>query len=237
MTNYMKLANAKGRDAVIGFGGVRSAAAPTLGLPGVTLAFRRYLAASDQCTDDALRRALGDDYAQHLVDGDPELDIERIGQTIEQTMSVYLDADGALLQTEPRMVEVLLNPDGSERERRAPVDAPANVNGELPVRWSGRKIPIKDAVRRFTFRRTVQLQHVDGLTYDFLFAMADELQREQAVVLLGSGEKGTGPVILQSNGRAYRAFLSGETRGDAYRLMLHLSDMELKRPAVAAATT
>lgn len=235
MTNYMKLANAKGRDAIIGFRGIRAAAGPSLGVPGVTLEFRRYLVATDQCTDTALRQVHGDDYAQALIAGDPELDLERIGQTIEQTMTVYVDADGALLQSEPRVVEVVLNPDGSEKERRAPVDAAANINGELPVRWSGRKIPIADAVRRFSFRRAVQLQHVDGLTYDFLLAMATELEQEKAVMLLGSGDKGTGPLLLQSNGRAYRGFLSGETRGEAYRLLLHLSDMELKRPATTPA--
>jgi hypothetical protein len=236
MTNYLKLANAKGRDAVIGFRGVRASAGPTLGLPGVALEFRRYLVATDGCTDAALRRAHGDDYAQALIDGDPELDIERIGQTVEQTMTVYLDVDGTILLSEPRVVEVVLNPDGSEKERRAPVDAAANINGEVPVRWSGRKIPITDAVRRFSFRRSVQLHHVDGLTYDFLFAMATELEREQAVMLLGSGEKGTGPLLLQANGRAYRGFLSGETRGETYRLVLHLSDMELKRPGTTPVT-
>jgi hypothetical protein len=237
MNRYMKLANAKGRDAVIGFRGVRSADGPSLGVPGVSLTFKRYLAATDQCTDAALRRAHGEDYAQALIDGDPELDLERIGQAIEQTMLVYVDPDGAVLQVEPRIVEVLVNPDGTERERREPVDAAANINAELPVRWSGRKIPIQDAVRRFAFRRTVQLQHVDGLTYDFLHGMASELEKDKAVMLLGSGDKGMGPLILQSNGRAYRGFLSGETRGDAYRLLLHLSDLELKRPAAATPAT
>jgi hypothetical protein len=237
MNRYLKLANAKGRDAVIGFRGVRAPAPPTLGLPDITLTFRRYLIASDQTTDAAIQRAHGDDYAQALIDGDPEVDLERVGQTIEQTMQVYVDAEGAVLQAEPQMVELLLNPDGTERERRAPVDAPANINGEIPVRWSGRKIPIQDAVRRFAFRRTVQLQHVDGLTYDFLHAMATELERDGVVMLLGSGEKGTGPLMLQANGRAYRGFLSGETRGEAYRLLLHLSDLELKRPAESPATT
>ena len=237
MSRYMKLANAKGRDAVIGFRGVRALDAPSLGLPGVSLSFKRYLAATERCTDTALKRSHGDDYAQALIDGDPELDLERIGQTIEQTMLVYVDPDGAVVQAEPRIVEVLLNPDGTERERRAPVDAAANVNGELPVRWSGRKIPIRDAIRRFAFRRSIQLQHVDGLTFDFLHGMAAELEKEEAVVLLGSGDKGMGPLILQSNGRAYRGFLSGETRGDSYRLLLHLSDLELKRPAETHTTT
>ena len=67
--------------------------------------------------------------------------------------------------------------------------------------------------------------------------MAAELEQEEAVMLLGSGDKGMGPLILQSNGRAYRGFLSGETRGDAYRLLLPRSDLELKRPAVTPSTT
>jgi hypothetical protein len=112
------------------------------------------------------------------------------------------------------------------------MDVASNINGEVPVRWSGRKIPIKDAVRRFSFRRSVQLQHVDGLTYDFLYAMASELEKDKAVMLLGTGEKGAGPLIFQANGRAYRGFLSGQVQGEKYRLLLHLSDMELKKPTI-----
>jgi hypothetical protein len=146
-------------------------------------------------------------------------------------MTVYLDTKGAVLTSEPQVIELVLNPDGSEKERRSPVDVASNINSEVPVRWSGRKIPIKDAVRRFSFRRSVQLQHIDGLTYDFLFAMASELEKDKVVMLLGTGEKGAGPLIFQANGRAYRGFLSGEVQGEKYRLLLHLSDMELKKPS------
>lgn len=232
MTNYIRMANAKGRDAVIGFKSIKGTEAPKMGLPGVALEFRRYLIASDQGTDAALKTRLGEDYAKALIEGDPEIDLEMIGQTVEQTMTVYLDAGGAVLTSEPQVIDLVLNPDGSEKERRVPVDVASNINGEVPVRWSGRKIPIKDAVRRFSFRRSVQLQHVDGLTYDFLFAMASELEKDKVVMLLGTGEKGAGPLIFQANGRAYRGFLSGQVQGEKYRLLLHLSDMELKKPAI-----
>lgn len=232
MTNYIRIANAKGRDAVIGFKGVKGSEPPKMGIPGVDLEFRRYLIATDQGTDAALKKRFGADYTKALIEGDPEIDLEVVGQIIEQTMTVYLDAGGEVLSSEPQVLELVLNPDGSEKERRAPIDIASNINGEIPVRWSGRKIPIKDAVRRFSFRRTVQLQHVDGLTYDFLYAMASELEKEHAVMLLGTGDKGVGPLVFQANGRAYRGFLSGQVNGEKYRLLLHLSDMELKKPAV-----
>jgi hypothetical protein len=232
MTNYIRLANAKGRDAVIGFKTMKGPDAPKMGLPGIALEFRRYLIASDQGTDVVLKKRFGEDYWKALIEGDPEIDLETIGQTVEQTMTVYLDTNGAVLTSEPQVIELVLNPDGSEKERRSPVDVASNINGEMPVRWSGRKIPIKDAVGRFSFRRTVQLQHVDGLTYDFLFAMASELEKDKVVMLLGTGEKGAGPLIFQANGRAYRGLLSGEVQGEKYRLLLHLSDMELKKPSI-----
>ena len=39
------------------------------------------------------------------------------------------------------------------------------------------------AVRRFAFRRTLQVNHVDGLTYDYLFGMAKTLADTGELVL------------------------------------------------------
>lgn len=231
MATYFHVTNAKGRDATVGAVTVPAPPAPALGVPGLTLTFRRYLAAAESGTHASLVRRFGADYAGALVSGDPEIDLEQVGQFIEQTTPVYLDGAGEVLHADPQFLELVFAPDGTEKERRAPVDTVGNVNAEQPVRWTGRKVPIAEAVRKFAFRRTVQLQHVDGLTYDYLHAMAAELEQTQTLMLLGTGEKGTGPLIFQANGRAYRGFLSGATDGRRYRLLLHLSDMELKVPA------
>lgn len=235
MANYLHVTNAKGRDATVGLAAVTAPAAPALGVPGLELTFRRYLASAEAGTHAALAARLGADYADALVAGDPEIDIERVGQFLEQTMPVYLDGDGQVMHADPEFLELVLGPDGAEKERRPPVDTVGNINSEQPVRWTGRKVPVAEAARRFVFRRTVQLQHVDGLTYDYLYAMAAELEQAQALMLLGTGEKGAGPLIFQANGRAYRGFLSGATDGRRYRLLLHLSDMELKRPVERSA--
>ena len=99
-----------------------------------------------------------------------------------------------------------------------------------PVRWTGRKMPIEDVIRKFAFRRTLQLKHVDGLTYDFLFDMAKTLDSERVVLLLRAGPKGRKPLIFQANGAPYQGFLEGRVSGEKYKLLLHLSNLELKRP-------
>jgi hypothetical protein len=90
----------------------------------------------------------------------------------------------------------------------------------------------RDAVRKFVFVQKMQLAHVNGLTYDFLYGMAKELEAKNSLLLLGAGPKSNQPLILRRNGMPYRGFLEGRTRGDAYRLVLHLSNLELKAPEV-----
>ena len=58
------------------------------------------------------------------------------------------------------------------------------------------------------------------------------------MALVGAGPKGVGPLVLRDGGTPFRAFLYGEVEGNGaqarYRLLLLLSDQELKRPAAPA---
>ncbi|MCB9524902.1 MAG: hypothetical protein H6702_16200 [Myxococcales bacterium] len=227
------VSNATGRDATVAFTGLKSAPGTRPGLPGQAIDFVRYLAAGEDGLHERLAAAHGEDYAQALVDGDPEVDLELVGQKLERTDRIFLSSTGDVLYAPPAMVEIVTGPDGEERERRAPVDTESNVNEERPVRWTGRKLPRAQVVRRFAMARTVQLRHVDGLTYDYLFAMAQELAGEGAMVMLGAGDKGREPLVFATNGTPYRGFLEGRVDGAKYMLLLHLSNMELKRPEQA----
>ncbi len=226
----IRIANADNRDASIHFETVAPPPPPPRGVPGESVTFVRYLAARMVGSHAALVGAHGDDYSQALIDGDPEVDFESVGQRLVGTQTVYLSESGEVLHASPKVVEVIIEPDGTERERREAQEIDGNVNVErLPVRWTGRKMKKVDAVRRFVFRRTVQLKHVDGLTFDFLHSMAKELHDEDVVVLLGSGESGKEPLVFQANGSPYRAFLEGRVDGERFQLLLHLSNQELKR--------
>lgn len=232
MTSSIHLANAKGRDATIGLTPVKATLPPKLGLLNQKIYFRRYLAATEHVTHEALTTKFGSNYAAELIESDPDVDIEAIGMQIEQTQTVYINGTGELMYESPRFIEVIYNADGTEKEQREPVDTVMNVNVEMPVRFSGRLVSIKDAVRRFGFRRKLQLRHVDGLTFDFLYDIAQELELKKSLMVIGTGEKGTASLIFQANGRPYRGFLEGKTKGNSYQLILHLSEMELKKPVV-----
>ena len=72
--------------------------------------------------------------------------------------------------------------------------------------------------------------HINGLTYDFLFTMAEELEKKNSLMLLGGGPKSNQPLVLRRGGAPYRGFLEGRVRGDRYCLLLHLSNLELRAP-------
>lgn len=226
------ISNAEQRNAVIVASSAKAAQGPVLGVNGEVATFRRFIAAGSGRLDEDLRSEHGDDYATELVSGDIEVDFDNVGRFIEGTQSVLLSGDGEPLFSAPRVMEITFNPEGEETERREPVEVASTVNDAIPLRWTGKKMPKSEVVRNFAFRRSLQLQHVDGVTFDFLFSMAKELSDEDSMVLLGAGSSGKDPIVMQVNGSPYRGFLEGRVEGDKYLLLLHLSNMELKRPTV-----
>ena len=90
MSHNIHLANAKGRDAYVALATLKAQAAPKLSLPSDPVTFRRYVTCTESGTNVALVASYGDNYANQLVEGDPEVDIEQVGQFIEQLQTVYL---------------------------------------------------------------------------------------------------------------------------------------------------
>jgi hypothetical protein len=166
--------------------------------------------------------------ANALIKDDPEIDIEEFGMFLADTSRVYVSRKGIVHLVEE--FELLYNPDGTLRERRPRKKEPQNINTDVPLKWTGKFIKKKEAVSKFVFTNKKQLVHVNGLTFDFLFEMAKTLDRKDSLLLLRAGEKGDKPIIMNRGGKAYNAFLEGRVKGESYCLILHLSNMELKRP-------
>jgi len=116
------------------------------------------------------------------------------------------------------------------KKRRPRQRHEANVDTEIPLTWTGNKISKSDAIRKYVFSSKLQIIHVNGLTYDFLFEMAKELADENALMLLGGGKKGKDPLVFRRGSVPYRGFLEGRVDGESYVLLLHLSNMELQQP-------
>ena len=164
---------------------------------------------------------------QALIDGDPEVDFEAVGSFLTATSRVFLNPDRQMVHR-IQQFEVVRNPDGTERERRPRDVVPPNVSGDLPLKWSGVFVKRSEAIRKFVFGTKMQLTHINGLTYDFLYGIARELEEKDSMMLLGAGPKSNEPLILRRGSVPYRGFLEGRTEGDKYILLLHLSNLELK---------
>ena len=231
MSDSINLTDAKGRDANVALGGLKHIPSAVIGLPNEKLTFKRFVSSTRESSHEALKQRLGENYGQLLVDGDPEIDMEQTGLFIDQTQTIYLDGDGEALFVEPEVVEILFDQQGDEKERRDPIDTLSNVDTAAPVRWTGKNVPITEAVRRFAFQRRLQLFHVNGITFDFLFEIARTLHMSQSLMLVGAGDKGSDPLIFRANGKPYRGFLHGRVDDTRFQLFLLLSAMELKNPS------
>ena len=225
------LANAERLDAEVGFEPVRSRRTVRKAAPdGAAFESGRILDETADTTIEALRKETPDAVAlgRRIAEGDPEVDLELAGRRLEGLHKVYV-TDAGEVAFDVALKERVVAPDGTVKEERDPVETSANVALEkLPVRWTGKLFPKKAAIRRFAFGRCLALRHVNGLTYKFLREMAETLASKKTMMLVGAGEKGAGPLVLNRNGTPYRGFLEGRVDGDKYLLLLHLTNLELK---------
>ncbi len=244
----INLANSSGRDAAVATASVsgqrqvrwldergRQASSRRIiksTLPHSLEAILEQQRASQQANDQAEEAQDEGDLeavAQLLIDGDPEIDLEQTGRFLRESNRVYVDKHRGIVRN-VKFWEVIKNADGTVRERRPRQLADTNISSDTPLRWTGKFIAKEKAVRKFVFSSKVQIQHVNGLTYDFLFAMAKDLEERKSLMLLGAGPKSSAPLIMRRGGTPYRGFLEGRTQGDKYCLLLHFSNLEMKTP-------
>lgn len=169
-----------------------------------------------------------------LAEADPEISVERAGKLLDpqETSAAYYDPE----QPEPapiagfNKIDVIYNPDGAERERRPHLTRRDNIN-DLHTVKAGKRMKTEECLSSFVFRHSLQLAHEDGVQRDFLYQFAKDLHDKGEMAVVGAGPKGALPLVTRVGGSAYRAFLYGEVEGESYKLLLLLSNQELKRPA------
>jgi hypothetical protein len=198
---------------------------------GGAVRLQRLVKGTEKTTYEALvdRTGSPDALAKALVEGDPEIDLDQVGRRLSFTSRVYLGPKGNVLYV-ARILKAVYGADGELKAKEDFVDVEATVGEELPaIPWTGRLMAPAEVVRKFAFVRKLQLRHVNGLTFDFLYEIAATLQKEEKLMYVGAGPKGQQPLIFQTNGSPFRGFLEGRVDGDKYRLVLHLSNLEIKR--------
>lgn len=230
----INISNSKNRDALVAFETLTPRRTVRYTDPSGRPVITRKLLKSDVTHDlqQIMKKTKNlEKVADALVKGDPEIDVDEFGMFLSDTSRVYVTKKGIAHLIEE--YEVIHDPDGTVREKRPRKKEPQNINTDVPVKWTGKFIKKKDAVKKFVFANKKQLVHINGLTYDFLFEMARTLHKKDALLLVRAGEKGEKPIVMNRGGKPYNAFLEGRVKGDSYALILHLSNIELKRPKEA----
>ena len=168
-----------------------------------------------------------EEMASAIIESDPEINIEITGKFLDTSQKVYINENLQVVY-KVNKTEKVFDSKGQLKEERALRILESNVTDEEPLKWSGKYFPIEKTFNKFVFIRTYQLVHDSGLTYDFLYEMAQVLEEKKSFLLLGSGKRGTEPVIFQDGGQSFRVFLEGRTQDKEYMLLMHLSNLELK---------
>ena len=231
MPRLISIMDAKKRDAQIEVESPKSRVTHQwVGAEGEPVTHQRLVKGTERTTYLALVEETGSPEAlsQALIDGDPEIDLSQVGRRLGYTSRVYLGPKGNVLYV-ARILKVVYAPDGEEKSREDFVDVEATVGEDLPpLPHTGRLMPIDTVIRRFALVRKLQLRHVNGLTFDFLYEIAKSLQEAGKLMFVGAGSKGATPLIFQTNGTPFRGFLEGRVDGESYKLVLHLSNLEIK---------
>ena len=223
------ISNAEKRDAEVAFEQKSTRTkTPYKTTEGSDTHSEKRLRSTIETEPETLLAQYNDNLANVLISDDPEIDKEKVGLKLVGLKKVYL-TEGGKVAYGVTLTEHVFNPDGTEKEIRPESSTTGNIAVDgMPVRWTGKLMPKADAMRRFVFKKSYQLRHVNGLTFDFLQAMAKKLSDAGAMMLVGAGAKGIGPLVMQTGGTPYRAFLEGRTQGDSYALILRLTNLELK---------
>ena len=225
----INVANEAKRNAEVAFGTTFHRPSPVYKTAdGERSISERRVKATMATADAALLEQYDAGLADALVNGDPEIDMECFGMKVEGIKRVFLTPSQKVAYGVTLNEHVYL-PDGTEKEVRPEQTTEANIAvNNMPLTWTGKLIPRSKAMRMFVFKKSYQVQHINGLTYDFLFDMAKKLADADAMMLVGGGPKGAAPVVMSNGGIPYRAFLEGRVEEDKYALILRLTNMELK---------
>jgi hypothetical protein len=223
------IANEKNRDANVKFVSLIKEADPLYNFKNKPVKSRKILINSNETSDESLKNKYKDKIADKILKEDIDVDIEYAGKFIGDLDRIFLNAKSEILYSPPKIKDVFYNTKGEEIKKEDPKELMTNIkNDSPPIKWTGKFFKREDVLKKFVITKSIQLKHVDGLTYEFLYDMAKTLDDKKSLVLLGAGN-GKDPLIFQTNGTPYRGFLDGRINNKQYQLILRLSNMELKK--------
>ena len=167
-----------------------------------------------------------------FIEDDVDIDIELAGKYVKSTNRIVVNKDFQPVYNYMRY-DILGLPDGSKQER-VHLYTHGNTNHDIPVKITEDLIDPKELMLKYIFRKSYYISHTNGLTFKFLFDLAKRLHSIGKFARVEAYDPDTqkrSPLVLYDGGRKFpRAFLEGRIKKNAYALILHISDQELKIP-------
>ena len=234
MFRYIKIQDKDKRDADINFKSVKTGNMIYLALDNGEKPINKKVIKStnENSIEHILNKSNPTDedyikFSDKLIKDDSEIDFELFGKFIGKTDKIYTDKNLKPVYN-VTVTEQILDSKGELVEEKDKKFIKSNITGEDTVKWTGKYIPKKQLYNKVVLSSKYQLKHVNGLTFDFLFNIAKNLYEKDSFMMLGGG-KGNEPLIMNDNGKSYRAFLEGKINGNSYCLIMHLSNQEYKK--------
>jgi len=176
------------------------------------------------------------DVSQELIDNDDLFDIEITGKFIDRTSKILLDSNKQFVHKYDEF-EVIKDKEGNVIKETQRIEKPLkNINvKENPIRVLKTE-KIIDVIKKFAFKASYFIAHTDGLSYDFIKSLAEELHNNKEMALIAplkkievNGKKKMVPqrIRLRNGSREYWGWLEGRIQGKGYSLILHLTSLEL----------
>jgi len=234
MTNValkeIHIANEKKRDANVRFVSLIKESDPKFAYKGKSIKNSRLLISSDETSEDNLIKKFKNKLAQKILEEDVDLDIDYAGKFVGDIDRILFNSKNEILYSPPKIKEVVFNKEGKEIKKQNPKEIVPNVRDDTPpLKWTGKFFKREEILKKFVITKSIQLRHVDGLTFEFLYDMAKTLDNKKSLMFIGGGKSGKDPLIFQTNGNPYRGFIDGRIKKKQYQLILRLSNMELKK--------
>ena len=209
MTNValkeIHIANEKKRDANVRFVSLIKESDPKFAYKGKSIKNSRLLISSDETSEDNLIKKYKNKLAQKILEEDVDLDIEYAGKYIGDIDRILFNSKNEILYTPPKIKEVVFNKEWKEIKKQNPKEIVPNVRDDTPpLKWTGKFFKREDILKKFVVTKSIQLRHVDGLTFEFLYDMAKTLDDKKSLMFVGGGKSGKDPLIFQTNGNPYR---------------------------------
>ena len=234
MTNValkeIHIANEKKRDANVKFVSLIKESDPKFAYKGKSIKNSRLLINSDETSEKNLIKKYKNKLAQKILEEDVDLNIDYAGKFIGDIDRILFNSKNEILYTPPKIKEVVFNKEGKEIKKQNPKEIVPNIRDDTPpLKWTGKFFKREDILKKFVITKSIQLRHIDGLTFQFLYDMEKTLDNKKSLMFIGGGKSGKDPLIFQTNGNPYRGFLDGRINKKQYQLILRLSNMELKK--------